>query len=336
MEHIVLPFGDRHTLFSYAQGKLKLLTTLPIFTLAHRVEISSRFLVSFAACKSALIIQAWFKTGRVSLPKIIELPHGVTGECILLTNEHELFVGGKSDRPWLGKINLQDQFTSWIPLLSDKDLENANEKGIDAISLSFGLSGRPRLVAYDNLLLPLYAWIFDKTDHGWLKPKRVEIEPVYTYEHIVSAHATVDNIYLITNGINHGTSMQFLRKFDIDLNESELLFEETNTDFLENNSEISNTFERGEDWLQVVSANDDKVFVAAGNAGLGIYDPTKSKIKYIEQQGKAVRFLAQLDFGSTVAVAFEDTYEPQLYRWSIEVFTLDGISKFQQVPSKRH
>ena len=64
--------------------------------------------------------------------------------------------------------------------------------------------------------------------------------------------------------------MQFLRKFDIDLNESELLFEETNTDFLENNSEISNTFERGEDWLQVVSANDDKVFVAAGNAGLGI------------------------------------------------------------------
>ena len=97
MEHIVLPFGDRHTLFSYAQGKLKLLTTLPIFTLAHRVEISSRFLVSFAACKSALIIQAWFKTGRVSLPKIIELPHGVTGECILLTNEHELLEVNRID-----------------------------------------------------------------------------------------------------------------------------------------------------------------------------------------------------------------------------------------------
>jgi hypothetical protein len=328
MDFIVLPQGDRQTLFSYNKGNLTAVTTFPIFSVNQRVEISKNFLVTFASCKRALMIQSWFQTGRVSVPEVIELPSGVTGECILVTDSDELFVGGKSNRPWLGRINLQDQTRSWESLLSDQDLENANEKGIDALSLSYDFEWGPRLIAYDNLLLPLYAWIFEKTELRWNKPKRIEIQPIYTYEHIVSAFATDDDVYLITNGINHGTSMQFLRHFDKHLTESNLIYKETSTDFLRDRSEVTNTFERGADWVQVVATQDGKIMIAAGNAGLGIYDTSTSEMKYLEREGKSARFISLVDFECSAVVAFEDTYETNPNRWSIEVFSTNGSKVF--------
>jgi hypothetical protein len=324
MDYIVLPYGDRQTLFSYSKGNLTPITNFPMLSISNRVEISGNFLVTYSTCKRALIVQQWFITGRVGVPEVVELPKGVTGECILVTDSDELFVGGKSNRPWLGRMNLQDQTRSWESLLSDQDLENAAHKGIDALSLSFDFDWGPRLIAYDNLLLPLYAWIFNKTDLSWNKPKRIEIQPVYTYEHIVSAFATNDDVYLITNGINHGTSMQFLRCFDKNFNHSNLLFEETSTDFLSDRSEVTNTYERGADWLQLVSTQDGKVLIVAGNAGLGIYDTTTSEMKYLKREGKSARFISLVDLDSSAVVAFEDTYETNPNRWSIEVFEFNG------------
>ena len=336
MDHIVFPLGDRQTLFSYAKGKLKHLTTLPLFPLTHRVEISDNFLVTFAACKSALIVQTWFQTGRVGLPEIIELPKNVIGECILVTNEDELFVGGKSNRPWLGKINLQDKTRSWTSVLSDLDLENANEKAIDALSFSFGGDFGPRLIAYDNLMLPLYAWIIDKTEQCWKKPRRVEIEPEYTYEHIISAYATYDYVYLITRGVNHGKTMQFLRKFDKNIKQSTLLFSETLRNSWSNESDDGNMYQSGEEWQQVMATDTDIVLLAAGNAGLGKYDPASSEVKYFGHARQSARFIELVDLDSSIAVAFENSNESILNRWEIEVFSVNSTSIYTSLHFDSH
>jgi hypothetical protein len=328
MDHIVLPFGDRHTLLCFDKGELTPLSTFPLFPLSSRVEISGGFLVTFAACKSALIVQDWLQTGRVGLPEIIELPKGVIGESILVTNEDELFVGGKSNRPWLGRMRLQDPIRSWVSVLSDKDLENAYEKGIDALSLSFGGEFGPRIIAYDNLMLPLYAWIIDATQHGWSNPKRVEIEPEYTYEHIISAYATDDYVYLITRGINHGKTMQFLRRFDKNMHESTLLWAETKNDCWSKEFEDGKMYESGEEWLQVTATEDGVVLIAAGSAGLGIYNPTNCEINYLGRAGQSARFISLIELDSSVAVAFESKDRPLPYQWEIEVFSTDGSAKF--------
>jgi hypothetical protein len=327
MEHIILPFGDRHTLLSFNEGKLTPLTTFPLFSLSNRVEIGSVFLVTFAACKSALIIQDWLQTGRVGLPEIIELPKGITGESILLTNEDELFVGGKSDRPWLGRMRLQDPNRSWVSVLSDKDLETAYEKGIDALSLSFSGEFGPRIIAYDNLMLPLYAWIIDKTQHGWSNPKRVEIEPEYTYEHIISAYATDEYVYLITRGTNHGKTMQFLRRFDKNMEESSLLWAETKNDCWSKEFEDGKMYQDEEEWLQVMATEDGVVLIAAGSAGLGIYNPTNCEINYLGREGQSARFISLIDLDTSVAVAFKNENQPIPYQWEIEVFSTNDFSK---------
>ena len=331
MEHIILPFGDRHTLLSFNEGKLTPLTTFPLFSLSNRVEIGSVFLVTFAACKSALIIQDWLQTGRVGLPEIIELPKGITGESILLTNEDELFVGGKSDRPWLGRMRLQDPIRSWVSVLSDKDLENVYEKGIDALSLSFGGEFGPRIIAYDNLMLPLYAWIIDKTQHGWSNPKRVEIEPEYTYEHIISAYATDEYVFLITRGVNHGKTMQFLRRFDKNMQESSLLWAETKNDCWSKEFEDGKMYQDEEEWLQVMATEDGVVLIAAGSAGLGIYNPTNCEINYLGLEGQSARFISLIDLDTSVAVAFKNEYQPIPYQWEIEVFSINNFSKTSRI-----
>lgn len=331
MEHIILPFGDRHTLLSFNEGKLTPLTTFPLFSLSNRVEIGSVFLVTFAACKSALIIQDWLQTGRVGLPEIIELPKGITGESILLTNEDELFVGGKSDRPWLGRMRLQDPIRSWVSVLSDKDLENVYEKGIDALSLSFGGEFGPRIIAYDNLMLPLYAWIIDKKQHGWSNPKRVEIEPEYTYEHIISAYATDEYVFLITRGVNHGKTMQFLRRFDKNMQESSLLWAETKNDCWSKEFEDGKMYQDDEEWLQVMATEDGVVLIAAGSAGLGIYKPTNCEINYLGREGQSARFISLIDLDTSVAVAFKNENQPIPYQWEIEVFSINNFSKTSRI-----
>ena len=325
MEHIILPFGDRQTLFGYASDRLTALETFPLFTLDHRVEIGCSFLVTFAACKSALIVQAWWLTGLVGVPEVIELPKGISGEAFLITSADELFVGGKSDRPWLGRMNLLEPRRSWVSLLPDEDLKFANEKGIDALSLTpYG----DRLIAYDNLMLPLYAWIMDRSEQGWSKPRRIEIEPEYTYEHIVSAYATDDLVYLITRGINHGNSMQFLRRFDRNAEKSELLLSETQKDIYSKNSENDAMFETGQEWSQVMATEAGTVLIAAGDHGLGRYD-VNSELTYLGDQ--AANYIALIDHGASVAVAFENREKATPSRWEIDVYSTEGQSEFPRL-----
>jgi len=325
MEHIILPFGDRQTLFSCSGEGLTALETFPLFTLDHRAEIGCSFLVTFAACKSALIVQAWWLTGRVGVPEVIELPKGICGEAFLITSADELFVGGKSDRPWLGRMNLLEPIRSWVSLLPDEDLKFANEKGIDALSLTpYG----DRLIAYDNLMLPLYAWIMDRSEQGWSKPKRIEIEPEYTYEHIVSAYATDDLVYLITRGVNHGKSMQFLRRFDRNAQKSELLLSETKKDIYSENSENEAIFESGQEWSQVMATVAGTVLIAAGDHGLGRYN-INSGLMYLGNQ--PANYIALIDQGVSVAVAFQNREKASPFRWEIDVYLTEGQSEFPRL-----
>ena len=113
-----------------------------------------------------------------------------------------------------------------------------------------------------------------------------------------------------------------MRRFDKDLNEGHLLFEGTLNQFLSNSSDVRNKSELGEDWRLVIATQDGKVLIAAGNAGLGIYDPANSEVKYIERERKLARFVLLIDFEPLVAVAFEDKDQQNSIRWSIEFFQL--------------
>ena len=259
------------------------------------------------------------------MPEVIELPKGICGEAFLVTSADELFVGGKSDRPWLGRMNLQEPIRSWVSLLPDEDLKFANEKGIDALSLTpYG----DRLIAYDNLRLPLYAWIMDRSEQGWSKPKRIEIEPEYTYEHIVSAYATDDLVYLITRGVNHGKSMQFLRRFDRNAEKSELLLSETKKDIYSENSENEAMFESGQEWSQVMATEAGTVLIAAGDHGLGRYN-VNSELMYLANQ--PANYIALIDQGASVAVAFQNREKASPFRWGIDVYSTEGQSEFPRM-----
>lgn len=324
MEHIVLPFGDRQTLFGSDSNGLTALESFPLYPLDHRVALGNSFLAAFAACKSALIVQAWWPSGRVGAPEVVELPKGISGEAFLVTDDDELFVGGRSDRPWLGRMNLRDPRRSWVSMLPDEDLDSANEKGIDALSLTpYG----ERLIAYDNLMLPLYAWIVDRSEQNWSRPRRIEIEPEYTYEHIVSACATEDSVYLITRGVNHGTSMQFLRRFDRNAGKSELLLSETDKDTCSQDSVDEAMYKRGQEWSQVLATESGTVLIAAGRHGLGRYDSASSEMMYLGNSNQAARHMAFIDTDVSVAVAFENLDEVLPFRWEVEVYSTEGRSE---------
>lgn len=334
VSHIVLPFGDRQTLFSFDSDGLTALESFPLFPLEHHVSLGNSFLATFAACRSALVVQAWWSSGRVGAPEVIELPKGVSGEAFLVTDEDELFVGGKSDRPWLGRMNLCEAKRVWVSVLPEEDLDSANEKGIDALSLTpYG----ERLIAYDNLMLPLYAWIVDRSEQSWSwsRPRRIKIEPEYTYEHIVSAHATDDRVYLITRGINHGHSMQFLRRFDRSAGRSELLLSETENDSWSRESDNQVMYERGQEWSQVVATGSGTVLIAAGNNGLGRYDADTGEMTYQGGAHQVARHLSLSDDISSVVVSFENTEETAPYRWELAVFSTQGRSDYPRLQLNR-
>jgi hypothetical protein len=222
-------------------------------------------------------------------------------------------------------MNLLEPIRSWVSLLPDEDLKFANEKGIDALSLTpYG----DRLIAYDNLMLPLYAWIMDRSEQGWSKPKRIEIEPEYTYEHIVSAYATDDLVYLITRGVNHGKSMQFLRRFDRNAEKSELLLSETKKDIYSENSENEAMFESGQEWSQVMATEAGTVLIAAGDHGLGRYN-VNSELMYLGDQ--SANYIALIDQGASVAVAFQNREKASPFRWGIDVYLTEGQSEFPRM-----
>ncbi len=325
MEHIVLPFGDRQTLLGCDSDGLTALESFPLFPLNHRVALGNSFLATFAACKSALIVQSWWPSGRVGPPEVVELPKGISGEAFLVTEDDELFVGGKSDRPWLGRMNLRDARRTWVSMLPVEDLDSANEKGIDALSLTpYG----ERLIAYDNLMLPLYAWITDRSEQSWSRPRRIEIEPEYTYENIVSAHATEDAVYLITRGVNHGKYMQFLRRFDRNAGKSELLLSETAKDSWSRDSSDDAMYERGQEWSQVLATESGTVLIAAGKHGLGRYDSARSEMMYLGNSRQAARHIALIDDDNSVVVAFENGEEAMPFQWEVDVFSTTDRSEF--------
>lgn len=185
-----------------------------------------------------------------------------------------------------------------------------------------------RLIAYDNLMLPLYAWIMDKSEQGWSKPKRIEIEPEYTYEHIVSAYATDDLVYLITRGVNHGKSMQFLRRFDRNAEKSELLLSETKKDIYSENSENEAMFESGQEWSQVMATEAGTVLIAAGDHGLGRYN-VNSELMYLGNQ--PANYIELIDQGVSVAVAFQNREKASPLRWEIDVYLTEGQSEFPRL-----
>ena len=330
-DYIVLPFGDRQTLLKRDTDGLNVLETLPLMNLEHRVGLGEGFLASFAACRSAMIIQSWWPSGRVGAPEVVELPEGVSGETFLLTEEDDLFVGGKSDRPWLGRMNLRDQVRTWIPMLPPEDLLDAEEKAIDAISLT---PCGERMIAYDNLLQPLYAWIIDKLPDGWRKARRIEISPVYTYEHIVSAHATYDHVYLITRGINHGLQMQFLRRLDRNARGEEVLASETEANRWSRDDEgESATFESHQEWTQVLATESGSVFLAAGTHGLGRFDPETTELQYLGQELGDVTHMAFVNDRQELAVAVSQYQRQRYAEFDIHVYPTDG--KLDQLYSQK-
>jgi len=292
------------------------------------------YLVTFTACRSALVVQNWWPSGRVISPEVIELPIGVTGTTYLTTCRQELFVGGRvmgpeHVGPWVGRMDLNTRDRKWISLLSEQDDARATEKEIDA--LSYSLSGEnERVIAFDNIMYPLYAWLIDSGDDGkWEMPKCIEIEAEYTYERIVSAYASERKVYLVTSGINHGVSMQFLREFNRDCSESKLLTCEVEESEWGSDRDLSEyaKYGRGQVWSQVLATEDGIVFIAAGGRGLGRFDPRTGEVVYTGDSGVAARQLVFNPDETLIAVGVEDTHQERSSRtkYGIDVYSVRDL-----------
>ena len=132
----------------------------------------------------------------------------------------------------------------------------------------------------------------------------------------------------LARGINHGKTMQFLRRFDKNMQNSSLLWEETLNDCWSKEFEDGKMYESGEEWLQVTATEDGVVMIAAGSAGLGIYNPTNCEINYLGRAGQSARFISLIELDTSLAVAFENKDHPLPYQWEIEVFSTNGSAKF--------
>jgi hypothetical protein len=123
---------------------------------------------------------------------------------------------------------------SWHWLLeSDQDQELTSSqygKAIDAVAID---ERENVMVALDNIVYPLLAWVFRRSGKTWTMVRRTEIEPVYSYERVIDAKVCLSDVFVLTEGMNHGTEAQFIRRFDRNLNDLGLVAEQSNAGPLE-------------------------------------------------------------------------------------------------------
>jgi hypothetical protein len=80
-----------------------------------------------------------------------------------------------------------------------------------------------------------------------------------------------------------------------------------------------------------MATEDGVVLIAAGSAGLGIYNPTNCEINYLGREGQSARFISLIDLDTSVAVAFKNENQPIPYQWEIEVFSTNDFSKTSRI-----
>lgn len=78
----------------------------------------------------------------------------------------------------------------------------------------------------------------------------------------------------------------------------------------------------------MVATEAGTVLIAAGEHGLGRYD-VNSELMYLGN--RAANYLALIDHGGSVAVAFRNREKATPFRWDIHVYSTEGRSTFPRL-----
>lgn len=304
---VVAPAGQSQALFAVGRDGLRQIARLNSWPPDYSACTSGDGWLASRGSQAAILVARFSVELGLADESRIEAPENVQLKAIAFAGNH-LFAGGTEEfrragfgadfserRPWIGWVDITESL-EWTHIELDSAVFEFVNKGVDALVVSGG-----RLLAFDNIIEPLFALVIDlgeKTN----RPTHVatlSLNVHSTYERIIDATVNDRFIATLSSGINHGVSGQYIAVFQPSSLENEVcLFAE--------HSGMLGEFPDKSDWRQIALA-DSMIYVAAGEAGLGVGDVVyEDGITYLQDFGRVDRVMAVDNVDNRVIISAEN------------------------------